>query len=134
MKLLWDFNIQTDKVTAARRPDIVMVNKETQECPIIDIAIPGDTRMEKKEEEKIEKYQELAFELGRLWEVRTTVIPIVIGALGTITNKLPVYLALIGADLSFETIQKSAILGTGKILRKALYCSMLNGANPLALG
>lgn len=124
VKLLWDFNIQTDKVIEARRPDIVMINKKTKECQIIDIAIPSDTRVEKKEEEKIGKYQELAFELGRLWEVRTQVIPIVIGALGTITNKLPAYLALVGADLSFETIQKTAILGTGQILRKALYGSV----------
>jgi len=121
VKVLWDFNIQTDKLIEARRPDIVLVNKETKECQIIDIAIPGDTRVEKKEEEKIDKYHELAFEVGRLWEVRAKVIPIVIGALGTITSRLPSYLALIGAELSFETIQKSAILGTGQILRKSLY-------------
>ena len=120
VKLLWDFNIQTDKVIEARRPDLLLVNKQTRECQIIDVAIPGDTRVIKKEEEKIEKYRELGFELGRLWEVRPQVIPIVIGALGTISHRLTSYLALVGADLSFETIQKSAILGTAFILRKAL--------------
>ena len=120
VKLLWDFNIQTDKIIEARRPDLILENKETKECQIIDIAIPGDTRVIKKEEEKIEKYQELGFELGRLWKVKTKVIPIVIGALGAISNRLISYLAEIGAELSFETIQKTALLGTAQILRKTL--------------
>ena len=120
VKLLWDFNIQTDKIIEARRPDLVLVNKETKECQIIDVAIPGDTRVTKKEEEKIEKYRELGFEIGRLWEVRPKVIPIVIGALGTISNRLISYLAEVGVEMSFETIQKTTILGTAQILRKAL--------------
>ena len=63
-------------------------NKESKECQI-DIAIPGDTRVIKKEEEKIErKYQELGFKLGRLWKVKTKVVPIVIGALGAIISIL----------------------------------------------
>ena len=120
VKLLWDFNIQTDKVIEARRPDLVLVDKEKKECQIIDIAIPGDTRVWRKEEEKMEKYRELGFELGRLWEVRPKVIPIIVGALGTISNRLISYLAEVGADMSFETIQKSALLGTAQILRKTL--------------
>mgnify|MGYP001794065188 FL=1 len=120
VKLLWDFNVQTDKVIEARRPDLILENKETSECQIIDIAIPGDTRVVKKEEEKIDKYKELAFEIGRLWKVKPRVIPIVIGALGTISSRLIPYLAEIGVQLSFETIQKTALLGTAQILRKAL--------------
>ena len=104
----------------ARRPDLILENKETSECQIIDIAIPGDTRVVKKEEEKIDKYKELAFEIGRLWKVKPRVIPIVIGALGTISSRLIPYLAEIGVQLSFETIQKTALLGTAQILRKAL--------------
>ena len=120
VKLLWDFNIQTDKVIEARRPDLVLVNKETKECQIIDIAIPGDARVTRKEDEKVEKYKELGFEIRRLWNVRTKIIPVVIGALGTISNRHLSYLAELGANVSFETIQKAAILGTARILRKAL--------------
>ena len=120
MKLLWDFNVQTDKVIEARRPDLILVNKETKECQVIDIAIPGDTRVVKKEDEKIDKYKELGFEISRLWKVKTKVIPIVIGALGTISMRHIAYLAEVGVSMSFETIQKTAILGTAHILRKAL--------------
>ena len=76
--------------------------------------------MIKKKEERMEKYRELGFEIGRLWNVRAKVIPIMIGALGTISNRHLSYLAEVGANMSFEKIQKSAILGTAHILRKAL--------------
>ena len=51
MKLLWDFNIQTDNVIEARRPDLVLVDKEKKERQIIDIAIPGDTGVVKRGED-----------------------------------------------------------------------------------
>ena len=52
MKILWDFNIQTDKVIDARRPDIVVMNKDKRESWIIDTAIPGDLRVREKEIEE----------------------------------------------------------------------------------
>ncbi|XP_067939991.1 uncharacterized protein [Watersipora subatra] len=49
VKLLWDFNVQTDKVIETRRLDLILINKETKQCQVIDIAIPGDTRVVQKE-------------------------------------------------------------------------------------
>ena len=68
MKVLWDFNVFVDKFIEARRPDIILVKKKEKECVIIDIAVPGDVRTKIKEEEKIDKYQDLAREIFRLWE------------------------------------------------------------------
>nr|XP_054768418.1 uncharacterized protein LOC129275996 [Lytechinus pictus] len=96
-------NNVTDKVIKARRPDIVLKEKE---CLIIDIAIPGDRRAWRKEEEKIQKYNDLAWELRRIWKVKTKVVPIVIGALGTVTTRHRSFLAVLGVEVSFETIQK----------------------------
>ena len=56
-KILWDFSIQTDHVIQARRPDLVFIEKKNKLCKIIDVAIPGDSRIESKEREKVEKYQ-----------------------------------------------------------------------------
>ncbi|XP_067931050.1 uncharacterized protein [Watersipora subatra] len=120
VKLLWDFNVQTDKVIEARRPDLILINKETKQCQAIDIVIPRDTRVVQKEDEKIGKYKKLGFEINRLWKVKTEVIPIVIGALGTVLIRHIAYLAEVGVNMSFETIQKTAILGTTHILRKVL--------------
>ena len=55
--------------------------------------------MELKEKEKIEKYQDLARELRKLWKVKTRVVPIVIRALGTIPNGLVGHLESIGVNL-----------------------------------
>ena len=119
-KLLWDFNIYTDHVLTARRPDIVVLKKKEGECLLIDIAIPGDVRVEEKEDEKCDKYRDLSRELGRLWDVRCMVIPVVIGALGTLPKRLPSYLGVLDIPISLETIQKSAILGSARILRRLL--------------
>ena len=58
MEILWDFSIRTDHVIEARRPDLLVVDKK-RSCKIIDFAVPGDSRIQKKEKDKIEKYQEL---------------------------------------------------------------------------
>ena len=51
----WDFSIQIDHVIEARRPDLVVVDKKEKSCKIIDFAVPGDSKIEKKERDKIEK-------------------------------------------------------------------------------
>ena len=48
LKLLWDVNIQCDHIIEARRPDIVVINKQEKSCLIIDIAILGDIRVHEK--------------------------------------------------------------------------------------
>ena len=62
-KILWDFSIQTDHVIEAQRPDLVLVDKKERICKIIDFPVPGDSRIEEKEKDKIEKYQDLRREL-----------------------------------------------------------------------
>ena len=48
------------------RADLVPANKRQAACQIINVAVPGDARVELKEKEKIEKYQDLARELRKL--------------------------------------------------------------------
>ncbi|TWW57282.1 hypothetical protein D4764_07G0000010 [Takifugu flavidus] len=69
-KILWDFQIQTDKLVVANQPDIVVV--------VIDVAIPSDSNIRKKEHEKLEKYQGLKEEMERMWGMKATVVPVVI--------------------------------------------------------
>jgi hypothetical protein len=40
----------------------------------------------KKEDEKILIYKDLTVEIQRMWNVKTNVIPVIIGATGTISN------------------------------------------------
>ena len=58
VKILWDFNIQTDHVIEYRRPDVVVLDKHEKMCHLIDIAVPGDSRVEAKENENTIQYNE----------------------------------------------------------------------------
>ena len=82
----------------ARRPDMIVIDKETKFAKIIDFAIPYDSRVNSKEVEKIEKYKDLAREIKKLWGVRVTAIPIVVGTLGTTQKKLKKRLEDIGIE------------------------------------
>ena len=50
--------------------------------------MPNDSGIFEKEKEKIEKYQDLRREIAKLWSIKMSVVPIVVGALGTVTNNL----------------------------------------------
>ena len=89
-KLLWDFDIQTDHLILAKRPDLKIINKKKKKkiFRIVDFAVPADHRIKLKECEKRDKYLDLARELKKLWNMKVTIIPIVIGAFGTVTKGL----------------------------------------------
>ena len=119
-KVLWDFSIQTDKQLLANQPDIVVVDKERKRAVVIDVAIPADANIRKKEHEKVDKYQGLREQLERMWKVKASVVPVVVGALGAVTPKLGEWLQQIPGTTSEASVQKSAVLGTAKILRRTL--------------
>jgi hypothetical protein len=56
-----------------------------------NVAIPGDSNVVQKEAEKILKYKDLTIEIQRMWNVKTRVIPIIIGATGTISKSFRKY-------------------------------------------
>ena len=68
-KLLWDFNIQTDHLIPARRPDLIIINKKKKKkrkfVNFVDFAVPVDHRINLKESEKKDKYLDLARELKK---------------------------------------------------------------------
>ena len=63
-----------------------------------------------KESEKIDKYLDLARELKKLWNMKVKVVPIVIGALGTIPKALEKSLDKLEIRGRIETIQTTALL------------------------
>jgi len=54
------------------------------------------------------------------WKVETRVIPIVVGALGTMTKSLEKNLKKAGSNVMVELLQKAALIGTSRILRRVL--------------
>ena len=92
VKILWDFKIQTDKHLAHNIPDITVVEKKR-----------------------------VKIEIERLWEKQATIVPVVIGSLGTIPRDLRKHLRTIDLEsISSSQLQKTVLLGTTHILRKYL--------------
>jgi hypothetical protein len=87
---------------------------------LIDVAIPGDRNVIKKEAEKILKYKYLTIEIQRMWNVKTNVIPVIIGATGTISKSFRKYMSNVPGKHEVKKLQKTAILCTAHILRKVL--------------
>ena len=86
----------------------------------MSLIVSGDSRVESKEKEKIQKYQDLAKELRKLWKVGVKVVPVVVGALGTLPRALEKHLKVIESKVKVELLQKTVLLGTARILRKTL--------------
>ena len=87
---------------------------------LIEVAISGDRNVIKKEAEKILKYKDLTIEIQHMWNVKPKVIPVIIGAPGTISKSFRKYVTNIPGNHKVKERQKTAILGTAHILRKVL--------------
>ena len=117
-KILWEFSIQTDHVIEAWRSDLVVADKRS--CKIIDFAVPGDSRLQEKEKEKIEKYEDLRSELQKMWTVRVKIMPLVLGSLGATPKQFGNRLQETGNTAEIGQVKKTVLLEMDRILKKVL--------------
>ena len=111
-KVLCDFEIKTDHLISARRLDIVLVNNNNKIENLANGGLwrSGRPQIQIKGREKKDKYLYLAWELKKLWNMKVTVIPIVIGALGTVSKGLVKGLEDLEIWEQRETIKTAALL------------------------
>jgi hypothetical protein len=112
--------VKTDRTIPNTKPYIIIRDNEKGTYMLSDVAILGDRNVIKREAEKIPKYKDFAIEIQRMWNVKTNVIPVIIGATGTISKSFRKYLSNIPGKHEIKELQKTAILGTAHILRKVL--------------
>ena len=67
-KFLWDFDIHTDYLISAWKPDLIIINKKKRTCKIVDFAVPAGHRIKLKECEKKDKYLDFASKLKKTME------------------------------------------------------------------
>ena len=103
--IMWDKTILTDRTILAITPDLIILNKNEQNCLIVDVAIPDDVNVLKKE--KRLKYKDLQIEISRMWNVKTKVVAVVVGALGTMSDNF---------NKEIELISESRVLKIFKTL------------------
>ena len=94
VKLMWD-------VVEAKRPDIVIVNKQEEKVH----AVPADKRIDEKENKRVEKYQELKRKIARMWNTWIVqVVPIVVGSLGNVRKNLEKLLGVLNVKISIALL------------------------------
>ena len=86
----------------------------------MDVSVPADHRVKLKENEKKDKYLDLARELKNLWNMKVMFITIVIDTFGTVTKGLLKGLEDLEIREREETIQTTTLLRSGRILRRVL--------------
>jgi hypothetical protein len=86
--------VQANRTTSNNKLDIKNHDNVKGACMLIDVAIAGVRNVIKKEVEKILEYKDLTTEIQRTWNVETKVIPVIMGANGTISKSLRKYLRL----------------------------------------
>jgi len=118
--ILWNQQVQIDRSIPNNKPDIIIRDNEKGTCRLIDVAISGVRNVTEKRTEKILKYKDLTIEIWRMYNVRTKVIPVIMGAAGTISKTFRKYVSNIPGKHEVKEVQKTAILGTAHILRKVL--------------
>jgi hypothetical protein len=118
--ILWNQQVQTDRTIPNNKPDIIIQDNEKGTYMLIDIAILGNRNVIKKEAEKILKYKDLIIEIHCMWNVKTKVMPVIIGPTGTISKSFRKYLSSIPGKHDIKELQKTAILGTAHILWEVL--------------
>ena len=109
--ILWDSPIITDRHVPCYKQDIVIQEKKSDRCQIIDVVIPSDYNIQKKATEKMSKYVDLQIGCKRIWNKKVEIIPVIIGATGIVDENI---------KNNIYSLQRSAIPGTAHILRKVL--------------
>ena len=89
---------------------------------IIIIIIPADRNVVQKEAEKKLKYKSLCIEIQRMWNLKCTIVPVIIGATGIVTRSLKKNLETVPGKHSIDSLQNTAMLGTSHTIRKVLQC------------
>ena len=123
-KILWDYAIQKGSSLPHNQPDITFFNKQSAaaETKFIDVSIPGDSWIFQKSVEKRDRHRDLNVIVSRLWNTSTFVVPVIVGALGSILNNLHQSLNSIRLPSTIiPVIQKSVLLSTSRILRHYLF-------------
>ena len=84
------------------------------------MTVPSDKNVPLKEYKKVSKYKDLEIEIQKMWHLKATVIPVVIGALGMIKRKSEDHIKQIPGNPCLQELQKIVLNGTAHLLRRVL--------------
>ena len=120
MIIILDMQVHTGKEIKVNKPDIIIKDHINNTCKLIDMTTPSDRNVSIKEVEKLSKYKDLENEVSKMWKMKTTTLPVVIGALGGIKKGMRSTVEKIPGTINIEELHKIALMGIAHILRKVL--------------
>lgn len=125
-KLCWDFEYRMRKTSSARRPDLTLEDEKERKIWIVDMSCPQEQNIEEATRTKLQKYQQLVFEIReRRSGYRVEVVPVIIGCLGGGIEKATTAVKkIIGDEESvigiISTMQRTVLFEGETIIRKVL--------------
>ena len=110
--IMWDMRFNTNRTKTANRPDIIVKDSVNSTCKLIDMTVPSDRNIALKETEKKSKYKDLELEIQRMWQMKTEVIPVVVGALDTVKKDMVENIKKVSEKASVTETQNICMLGS----------------------
>ena len=118
----WNVSVKTATKVAHNKPDLIIWNRETKICSVIEFTCLLDININKKVKEKLENYGQLVGNLQIMYpDYKFQVVPIVVRIMGSVPKSLTNYLQMIGFS---EKESKVLIL---KLVIKSMF---LNFSDP----
>ena len=103
----WNVSVETATKIKHNKPDLIVWNRHTKICYIIEFSCPADINVSKKVEEKITTYGPLVRNLQIMYqEYKFKMLPIIVGALGTIPKSTKISLK----ELNFSTKETNTLV------------------------
>lgn len=121
--LYWNRSIHTDRTVGHNRPDTTLWKKRESTVHLVDYAIVNSHNLQSTYNEKIQKYQNLAQEIKKTWQVENVKIhPIVISTTGIVPKSVSKHLKELDLPQHLiDKMQHSLILSDCNLFRKTLY-------------
>jgi len=69
VKILWDFSLQSASHHLSNHPDIVLFDYDQKKIYFVEISCPADVNVLSKEQEKLQKYQALAYDYHLMYRM-----------------------------------------------------------------
>lgn len=127
-KIYWNFSFSTTHRINATKPNIVLQDHKSKVICVIEFSAPAESNITRKEDEKRTKYQELLFELSRIYPgYWVRLIVLILGCLGGMRASFVSQLKKIPtceqqADALAVRMQKAVLLNSLNLVRK--HCSL----------
>ena len=104
----------------ARAEDIRLSNYVQKSEKALLVAVRNESSPSSEKNETTKHFKEMTTGRLRDYMARSYAVPVVVGSLGMVTKNLAKHLGTIGIPRKIEQLQKSALLGSARLLRNVL--------------